>query len=143
MRRTATFYFGFMLLLSFHATSARAKDLTVNLKFVPQEGVHSESPDLPPTMLESSYELRVEDGRSAAEALTIGKGTDDDDHTFAINAGSDVVGYVKETLRQLSESWGLKTSEPKERVLTLKVTLTWSPSSSTLSTLPRSSMTKL
>lgn len=122
MRRTATFYFSFMLLLSFHATSARAKDLTVNLKFVPQEGVQSESPDLPPTMLERSYELRVEDGRSAADALTIGKGTDDDDHTFPINAGSDIVGYVKETLRQLSESWSLKTAEPKERVLTLKVT---------------------
>jgi hypothetical protein len=121
MRRSAPFYIGLLLLLSFPAIAVRAKDLTVNLKFVPQEGVHSESPDLPPSMLERSYELRVEDGRGAAEAVAIGKGTDDDDHVFAIQAGSDVVAYVQDTLRQVSEGWGLKTASPKERVLTLRV----------------------
>jgi hypothetical protein len=72
-----------------------AKDLTVNLKFVPQEGVHSESPDLPPSM------LRVEDGRSVADAMRIGKGTDDDDEVFSISAGSDVAAYVKDTLQSI------------------------------------------
>ena len=101
--------------------SARGKDLTVNLKFTPQEGVHSESPDLPPSMLERSFQLRIEDGRSAADALTIGKGTDGDDESFSISAGSDVAGYVKDTLTAVSEDWGLKTAAPSDRTLNVKV----------------------
>ena len=120
MLRTATFCVGFTLLLSFDAV-ARGKDLTVNLKFVPQEGVHSESPDLPPSMLERSYELRVEDGRSAADAQRIGKGTDDDDEVFSIAAGSDVIAYTNETLAGIAADWGLKTSDSQERILTVKV----------------------
>src|ERR1700741_1960523 len=97
-----------------------AKDLTVNLKFVPQEGVHSESPDLPPSMMERPYELRVTDGRSAADATRIGKGTDDDE-VFSINAGSDLVAYTKETLAGVSADWGLKTADSGDRILTLSI----------------------
>jgi hypothetical protein len=120
MLRTAMLCASLTLLISFDA-AARGKDLTVNLKFVPQEGVHSESPDLPPSMLEQSYELRVEDGRSAADAMRIGKGTDDDDEVFSINAGSDVVAYAQDTLADLSADWGLKTAPSSDRVLTVKI----------------------
>lgn len=115
---TRTLTVAFTLLLSF---AAMAKDLTVNLKFVPQEGVQSESPDISPAMLEQPYELRVEDGRAAADALTIGQGTDDDDRKFPIRAGSEVIPYVKDTLHELSADWGLKTAEPGQRVLTVKL----------------------
>ncbi len=120
MLRTATFFAALTLLIPIEA-GARGKDLTVNLKFIPQEGVHSESPDLSPSMLERSYELRVEDGRSAADATRIGKGTDDDDEVFSINAGSDLVAYTKETLAGVSADWGLKTADASDRVLTLKI----------------------
>jgi hypothetical protein len=119
MRRNSLYV---VLALLISARAVVAKDLTVNLKFTPQEGVHSESPDLPPSMLERSYELRVEDGRGVADAQTIGQGTDDDDHNFPIRSGSnDVVPYVKQTLEQVSDSWGLKTAAPVERILTVKV----------------------
>ncbi len=115
MFRTATCL---SLLLAF---TASAKDLTVNLRFVPQEGVQSESPDLPPSMLERSFALRVEDGRSAADATRIGKGTDDDDETFSINSGSDVVAFINDTLQNVSQDWGLKTASAGDRVLTIRV----------------------
>ncbi|HYC60413.1 MAG TPA: SHOCT domain-containing protein [Thermoanaerobaculia bacterium] len=118
MLRTATLCF--LLLIPVHS-SARAKDLTVNLKFVPQEGVHSESPDIAPSMLERAFELRVEDSRAASDAMRIGKGTDDDDEVFSIASGSDVVSYVKDTLAALSGDWGLKIAAPTDRVLTVKV----------------------
>jgi Short C-terminal domain len=120
MLRTATFLAALTLLIPLDA-GARGKDLTVNLKFVPQEGVHSESPDLPPSMLEQSYVLRVEDGRSAADATRIGKGTDDDDEVFSINAGSDLVAYTQATLAGVSADWGLKTADSGDRVLTVKI----------------------
>jgi hypothetical protein len=120
MLRTATFFAALTLLIPLDA-SARGKDLTVNLKFIPQEGVHSESPDLSPSMLEQSYVLRVEDGRSAADSTRIGKGTDDDDEVFSINAGSDLVAYTQATLAGVSADWGLKTADASERTLTLKI----------------------
>lgn len=98
------------------------QELTVNLKFVPQEGVQSNSPDLPAAMLERPFELRVEDGRSSENPLTIGQGTNDDDKVFPINAGSDVVAYVREALQQVASGWGLKRDEPKQRILTIRVT---------------------
>ncbi|MDP9192738.1 MAG: SHOCT domain-containing protein [Acidobacteriota bacterium] len=120
MLRIAIFSAALTLLIPLDA-SARGNDLTVNLKFVPQEGVHSESPDIPPSMLERSYELRVEDGRSAADAQRIGKGTDDDDDVFTITAGSDVIAYTRETLQGIGADWGLLSSDPKARILTVKV----------------------
>lgn len=120
MLRTITFCAVLALLFPLDAT-ARGKDLTVNLKFAPQEGVHSESPDVPPSMLERSFQLRVEDGRSAADPSTIGKGTDGDDESFSIHAGSDVAAYVKDTLMGVSEDWGLKRADAGDRILDVKV----------------------
>ena len=122
MFRTTTLCVGLMLTLVLDARAARGgKDFTVNLKFIPQEEVSSESPDLPSAMPERSYELRIEDGRSPTGALVIGSGTNDDDDEFSIHAGSDVIAYAKETLRRVSAEWGLKTAEPSERILTVKV----------------------
>jgi hypothetical protein len=119
MLRTATICAGLALLFSLEA-AAKDQDLTVNLKFVPQEGVQSESPDMPPSMLERGVQLRVEDGRGTQDAATIGQGTNDDDKAFSIKAGTDVVAYVKDTLTNVAEGWGLKTSEA-QRILTLRI----------------------
>ena len=98
------------------------KELTINLKFVPQEGVQSNSPDLPPAMTERTFEIRAEDGRNGQNPLTIGQGTNDDDKSFPINAGSDVIAYVKDTLKQVSAGWGLSDANPKQRVLIIRLT---------------------
>lgn len=93
----------------------------MNLKFAPQEGVHSESPDIPPSMLERAVDVRVEDGRGAADDLAIGKGTDDDDEVFTIRANSNLVPYVASTLGALSADWGLKSSASADRILNIKI----------------------
>src|ERR1051325_2884505 len=98
------------------------KELTVSLKFVPQEGVQSNSPDLPAAMTERTFEIRVEDGRNVPNPLTIGQGTNDDDKSVPINAGSDVIAYVKDTLKQISVGWGLTEADPKQRILIIRVT---------------------
>jgi len=98
------------------------KELTVNLKFVPQEGVASNSADVPPAMLDHPFELRVEDARGDSDALTIGQGTNDDDKLFPIRASTDVRSYLQETLGQMAGEWGMKTGQGGDRVLTLRVT---------------------
>lgn len=98
------------------------KELTVDLRFVPQEGVQSTSPDLTPGALERTIRLQVEDVREAASALDIGQGTNDDDQTFPIRASTDVIPYLTDTLTQVSSAWGIKTADKPERLLTLRLT---------------------
>ena len=97
------------------------KELTINLKFVPQEGVKSNSPDLTPSVLERTIAVRIEDGRGT-DAARIGQGTNDDDETFSIQASTDVTAYLTGTLHQLATAWGVKVADAPERVLALRLT---------------------
>lgn len=114
-----------VLSLLFVTSSAIARDsikeLSISLKFVPQEGVQSNSPDLQPAMLDKAAEVHVEDGRGLSDAADIGQGTNDDDKHFIIRATSDVRAYFEETSRKVLSDWGLKVTPPAKRILNLKV----------------------
>jgi hypothetical protein len=62
------------------------KELTVPLKYLPQERVHATSADLPPGLLSQPVEIRVEDGRKLDDPLEIGHETGGDDKRFPIHA---------------------------------------------------------
>jgi uncharacterized lipoprotein YajG len=96
------------------------RELAVDLKFAPQEGVNSNSPDLTAAMLERAVTLRVEEGRGG-DAMEIGQGTNDDDQHFPIVASSDVLQYLTQTLSSVAQDWGLKVDKAADRVLTLKL----------------------
>lgn len=98
------------------------KELTVNLRFVPQEGVKSNSPDLTPGVLEKTVAVRIEEGRGSDAAMAIGQGTNDDDQSFPIRASIEVVPYLTDTLGQIAAGWGLKLADSPDRVLTLRLT---------------------
>jgi hypothetical protein len=110
--------------LTIVAMTALARDsrteLSVDLRFAPQEGVNSNSPDLTAGMLERAATLRLEDGRTG-EKLEIGQGTNDDDQHFPIVASTDVLPYLSETLKSVATDWGLKVEDRADRVLTMKV----------------------
>jgi hypothetical protein len=114
-----------VVMLMFVAVAAFARDsrreLSVNLRFAPQEGVQTNSPDLTAGMLERAVTLRFEDGRGG-EALEIGKGTNDDDQHFPIVASTEVLPHLSETLTSVAADWGLKVEDPADRVLTLRLT---------------------
>ncbi|HEV7921524.1 MAG TPA: hypothetical protein VGR02_12120 [Thermoanaerobaculia bacterium] len=120
MKRTAALFIVLALSVAAFAKDTR-KELTVNLKYAPQEGVQSNLPDLAPAMLEKPFQLRVEDARGLPAPLTIGQGTNDDDLSFPVLASADPVLYVKDTLQQIAANWGLKVAEQKQRVLTVRV----------------------
>jgi hypothetical protein len=120
-RKVALFVVSFLVAFGVLARDTR-KELTVDLRFVPQEGVQSNSPDLTPGVLERTVALQVEDGRGLEVASTVGQGTNDDDQTFPIRASTDLIAFLKDTAGQLATGWGLKVSERPDRVLTLRVT---------------------
>lgn len=98
------------------------KDLTVQLKFTPQEGVHSSTADLPAALLDQPVALKVEDARKLPDLLVIGKGTGGDDKPFPIHADRDVRAFIQETLAGIGNEWSLKQQEKAARVLTIKIT---------------------
>lgn len=112
--------FAFLIAFSALARDTR-KELSVHLKFTPQEGVATTSPDLLPSTSEHPMAIRVEDGRGGDDAAKIGEGTNDDDDTFPIRAGSDVVGYVGETVRGMADAWGIQQGESADRVLNVRL----------------------
>jgi hypothetical protein len=98
------------------------KELTVPLKYSTQEGVHSTSPDIAPSILRISVDLRVEDARKLEDPLLIGHGTGGDDKKFPIHADRDVVSFVRESVTGTAKDWGLKLESPGERILVLQLT---------------------
>jgi hypothetical protein len=98
------------------------KELTVPLKFVPQEGVQSNTADLPPALLDQAVELRVEDARKLPDLLVIGKGTGGDDKSFPIHADREVRAFLQETLAGIGTEWSLKQAAPAKRVLVIQLT---------------------
>jgi uncharacterized lipoprotein YajG len=98
------------------------KELTVPLKFLPQEGVHASNPDLQPGVAEVTVQLVVEDARKQENALTIGQGTGGDDKLFPINADQNPIGYLRDVLGGVAKQWGLKQGTPAARTLTFQVT---------------------
>src|SRR6185369_6873187 len=98
------------------------KELTVPLKFIPQEGVHSSSPDLQPAILTTSVDIRVEDARHLEDPLVIGQGTGGDDKQFPMHADRPVIDYVRESLTATAKNWGLRLEPPAARVLVIQLT---------------------
>jgi uncharacterized lipoprotein YajG len=98
------------------------KELTVSLKFVPQEGVHATNPDLQPGLVTTSVRLVVEDARKQSDPLVIGQGTGGDDKLFPIHADQDPIGYLRDVLAGVANQWGLKLETPAARTLTVQVT---------------------
>src|SRR5215212_9929986 len=109
MRKPSAFVLSLLLITTSAIARDSIKELSISLKFVPQEGVQSSSPDLQPAMLDKTAEVRVEDGRGLTDAADIGQGTNDDDNRFVIRATSDVRAVVEETSRQVLRNWGLKS----------------------------------
>jgi uncharacterized lipoprotein YajG len=115
-----------LLSLVFVATVAVArgnlKELTVPLKFTPQEGVHASNPDVLPGVLTTSVMIVVEDARRQQDALLIGQGTGGDDKIFPIHADHDVLAFVRDVTMSIAKDWGLSQDPPPARTLTIQVT---------------------
>ena len=117
--------FAIVLILGAFASLAFArgnlKELTVPLKFIPQEGVHTTDVDVTPAMLKQAVDLRVEDARKLDDPLVIGHGTGGDDKLFPIHADHDVIAFIQEMVTGLSKEWSLKQEHPAARMLILQV----------------------
>lgn len=96
--------------------------LLVDLKFMPQESIRVNSVALPPSLLDKSFDVVIEDSRSGDDPLTLGSGTDDDDLVFPIRATTDVVAFVADSVLRISGAHGLKKDTAADRRLNIRLT---------------------
>lgn len=96
-------------------------DMTVTLKFTPQEGVTSTNADLPTELLRRPLSIRVEDARKLSDPLVIGHGTGGNDKVFPIHADSDVIAFVQGTVGDIASQWSVQQQKSANRILTLQV----------------------
>ena len=122
MRRTLSLLAVFLFATLAYGRGATPKELIVDLKFVPQEGVSANSARLAPSVLDKPIEIRVEDARNAPDPIVIGTGTGGDDRSFPIKAGSEVAAYIQLTLTDVARQWGAKVETKASRVLEIRVT---------------------
>ncbi|MEA2570278.1 MAG: hypothetical protein QOI24_2279 [Acidobacteriota bacterium] len=116
--------FVLLLLLSPVIASARGnlKELTVPLKFATQEGVHTESPDIQPSVLHTAVVIRVEDARKLDDPLLIGEGTGGDDRKFPIHADHPIAPFVEEAIVATAKDWGVSLATSATRTLMIQIT---------------------
>lgn len=102
------------------ARGSTPKEIVVDLHYKPQEGVHSSTADIPPSMREKSVQIRVTDKRGESDRAVIGSGTGGDDKKFPIKASGEVKTFVQETVDSIAKEFGLKSGG--DRVLQIEVT---------------------
>ena len=96
-------------------------DMTVTLKFTPQEGVTSTIVDLSPALLRQPIAIRVQDARQISDPLVIGHGTGGNDKIFPIHADRDVIAFIQETVSDIASQWSVKQEKSANRILTLQL----------------------
>ena len=119
----------FTLVVASIATLAFArgnlKELTVPLKYTPQEGVHTTSADLTPALLEKAIDVRVEDARQLEREQ--GRGDEDavlhgvdglaaDTHPrrqLGLGPALGVPRFAQTVHQRLSQSGGPCVPEPR------------------------------
>jgi hypothetical protein len=124
MRRRIVATCGFVLSAVVLGVAAQrpSPELLVTLRFLPQESVRSSTVALPPSMLDRSVDIRVQDARDASDPRAIGTGTNDDDLPFPIRATSDVGAFAGESITDMANAQALKRTGPADRVLQLRLT---------------------
>ena len=121
--RSVFFLLMFVLAGSALGRGATPKELVVNLKFKPQEGVHSSTANIPPSMLDKSVQIKIVEHRNESDPKVIGQGTCGDDKTFPIKSATDINPFIDETLESVAKSFGLKVGEKGgDRLLVVTVT---------------------
>ena len=120
--RFSLFVLAFTMATTVYGRGATPKELVVDLKFKPQEGVTSNSANIPPSMMEKSVEIRVVDKRKESDAKVIGTGTGGNDKSFPIKSSTDIKSYISQTLESVAKNFGLKVVDKgAARVLVVDV----------------------
>jgi hypothetical protein len=98
------------------------EDLVIPLKFIPTTKPGAVYASLQEGVSSKAIALTVLDGRAAGSRDIIGEGTGSGDDTFKIRYAGHLPGYLKTTIQDRFNAWGVLFEEASDLTLTIRVT---------------------
>lgn len=98
------------------------EDLIIPLKFIPTTKPGSFAPSLREGVSNRPIAIAIEDVRSVKTKDLVGDGTGTGDDTFRIRFAGHLPSYLKTTVQDRFNAWGVQSEEKSNLVLTLRVT---------------------
>ena len=98
------------------------EDLVIPLKFIPTTKPGSVKATLQEGISGKPITLAVEDARTVKSRDLVGEGTGSGDDTFRIRYAGHLPGYLKTTIQDRFNAWGVLFEETSDLVLTIRVT---------------------
>jgi hypothetical protein len=111
------------VVLTLAAGHARAgEDLVIPLKFIPTTKPGAVKATLKDGVSNKAIAIAVQDGRTVGSRDIIGEGTGAGDDTFRIRYAGHLPGYLKTTLQDRFNAWGVLFEDSSNLVMTIRVT---------------------
>lgn len=104
------------------AAALAGEDLVIPLKFIPTTKPGAVKATLKEGVSSKAIALVVQDGRTVGSRDIIGEGTGSGDDTFRIRYAGHLPNYLKTTLQDRFNAWGVLFEESSDLVLTIRVT---------------------
>ncbi len=98
------------------------QDLIIPLKFIPTTDPGDVAPPLREGVSNKPVAIAIEDVRSVKTRDLVGEGTGSGDDTFRIRFAGHLPSYLKTTVQDRFNAWGVQSDETSNLVLTLRVT---------------------
>jgi hypothetical protein len=98
------------------------EDLVIPLKFIPTTDPGAVMVTLKEGVSSKAITLAVQDGRTVGSRDIIGEGTGNGDDTFRIRYAGHLPGYLKTTIQDRFNAWGVLFEDSSDLVLMIRVT---------------------
>jgi len=103
-------------------TLQAAEDLVIPLKFIPTTKPGAVKATLQEGLSSKAVAIMVNDARTVTSRDIIGEGTGSGDDTFRIRYAGHLPGYLKNTIQDRFNAWGVLFDEKSDLVLTIRAT---------------------
>lgn len=104
------------------APALAGEDLVIPLKFIPTTKPGAVKATLKEGVSSRAIAIAVEDARTVGSRDIIGEGTGSGDDTFRIRYAGHLPGYLKTTVQDRFNAWGVLFDDASNLVLTIRVT---------------------
>jgi hypothetical protein len=98
------------------------EDLVIPLKFIPTTKPGAVKATLKEGMSSRAIAIAVQDGRAVGSRDIIGEGTGSGDETFKIRYAGHLPGYLKTTIQDRFNAWGVLFDDTSDLALMIRVT---------------------
>jgi hypothetical protein len=110
-----------LLLLTYGVTLAKTNNPNVTLQYLPQQSVGGADVAVDSAMRKHPVILEIGDGLGLDDPEVLGTRTDDADRVHQLTATDDTIDFVRDTVEQIFQDWGISTTGESNRKLAIEL----------------------